>query len=104
MARKFNTKNLKKLVERTVLFVALLAILYFAYLWIREDSVMQAYSSGIDGCSTGMESCYAIWHQYLTDYRNAQVYSGFFGFIMPVLFYLGKMLVNYIYPEVRSAK
>ena len=65
---------------------------------------MEAYGSGIYGCPSGMESCYAIWHKYLADYRNAQMYSGFFGFVMPAIFYVGKILINYIYPEVKTPK
>jgi hypothetical protein len=98
MTRKLNTKNLSKLIERTVIFVAILAIIYFIFLWTREDFVMKSYSSGIDG--GGLESC-AIWNNYLEGYRKAQIYSGIFGFVVPVLFFISKKIINYIYPVVQ---
>ncbi len=104
MTRKINTKNLNKLIERTVIFIALLAVIYFIFLWTSEESIMKAYSTGIDLCPSGMESCYAMWHKYLDDYRNNQMYSGFFGFVMPIIFYVGKAFFNYIYPEVKIAE
>lgn len=104
MTRKINTGNLSKLINRAVISVALLAIIYFIYLWPKEASVMKAFTDGIYSCPGGMESCYAIWHKYLNDYRNAQIYSAFFGFIMPIIFYVGKAIFNYIYPEVKTQK
>lgn len=104
MTRKLNTKNLGKLFERIVFSIALLAIVYFIFLWTREDSIMKEYSAGIDGCPSGIKSCYAIWQKYLDDYRNAQTYSVIFGFAMPIIFYVGKMFFNYIYPETKASK
>jgi len=104
MTRKINTRNLNTVLEVVGISVALLAIVYFIFLWTREDSIMNAYSVGIHLCPSGMESCYAIWHKYLDDYRNAQMYSGFLGFVVPVMFYAGKMLFNYIYPEIETEK
>jgi hypothetical protein len=101
MTRKFNAKNLNKLIKGTVIFIAFLAIAYFVFLYFKEDSIMEHYSSGIEGCPSGMESCYAIWHKYLDDYRKAQLYSGLFGFAMPLFFYIGKKIFNYIYPEIK---
>lgn len=102
MKRKINTKNLNTLVKRTVIAVAILAIVYFVFLWTREDSIMKEYSAGIDSCPSGMESCYAIWHKYLANYRSTQMFSGLFGFVVPTIFYVGKILVNYIYPEIEK--
>ena len=98
MVRKLNTKNLYKLVERIVLSIAVLAIIYFIYLWNTEEAVMSAYIAGIYSCPNGLESCYTIWHDYLSNYRAAQMYSAFFGFVLPILFFVGRMIVNYVFP------
>jgi len=99
MTRKINYKNLEKLSTRGVIIVAVLSIIYFVFLWSQESSIMQNYSDGIALCPGGMESCYAIWHKYLHDYRSAQLWSGLIGFVVPIFYFIGKIIFNYVYPQ-----
>jgi hypothetical protein len=99
MARKFNSHNTNKLLTRIVLLVTFLSLAYFAYLFIRDAEVNRTYLESIGTCGSGEEWCYAIWHKYLDDFRSAQQWSAVIGFGLPILFFGGKALINYIAPE-----
>lgn len=98
MTRKLDTNRLNKLIERIVIIVSLLFVGYFLFSLTREDYVIRTYTESIGTCSIGQEWCFDIWHGYLDDFRNAQLWSSIIGFGLPVVFFGGRALFNYLVP------
>ncbi len=102
MARKFDKTRFNKLVEKIVIIITLISAVYFIYLLTRDGAVNQTYLERIRTCGTGDEVCYAIWHGYLNDFREAQKWSLIVGLGLPSLFFGGKALINYLAPEQKE--
>lgn len=82
-----------------VILVSVISMAYFTYLFTQDTVVNKIYLNRIDSCSDGQELCYAIWYKWLANFRLAQLLSAIIGISLPVLFFGGRALVNYIAPE-----
>lgn len=105
MARKVNYRNINKLLTSLVILISIVSFSYFVYLSSMSDSVSRNFVENIGTCSTiDRENCVRIWQKYLSDFRTAQLWSGVIGIGLPIIFFGGKVLLNYIAPEIPEEK
>jgi len=104
MSRKINFQRVNKLLNIIVIGITIISLTYFTFLGIKESNAIRMYSEGVNWCSFGQEWCYAFWHKYLSDYRNAQLWSLIIGICLPIVFFGGKAIVNYITTEDKKQR
>lgn len=99
MARKFDTRRADKLLTRVIIISSVIMLIYFLYTLTQEQYVMKSYLDGVASCLTNDEGCIRIWHNYLNDFRNTQFVSAVVGIGLPIIYFLGSRMLNYLFPK-----
>lgn len=98
MSRKIDTKRLNKIITILVIIISLVSLAYFAYSFTQESYVSSTFTESIHTCD-GESWCHQIWQDYLNDFRQMQMASGLLGIGLPIIFFGGKLLFNYLFPH-----
>ena len=106
MARKLDTARTYKVLKFIVLTVSILSLLVAIWSTIRFDSAYEVTRDILDSCldfeyktGTSYTNCEADYSNDLQWLRNMQIYPFIISVVLPVLFFGGNALLNYIAPK-----
>lgn len=107
MTRKISIHNLYKISKIIVIVISLISLSYAVFVHSRLEEINKTYVREIYRCmdlfaGNNPEKYCDHWHKYLGDANNAVVYGYLLGIGLPVLFFGGRFVIDYIAPKVED--
>jgi len=103
MKRKFSSLKLYKFLKITAIIISILAAIiwllnYSALIADRSFDLCNDYSNNIELYRLCLDNAFKKIHTY----RNTSYISGAIAVLLPTLFFGGKKLYDYLYPETKK--
>lgn len=107
MKRQFRGDRLYKIVKIIVLIISFISLIYAFYVQSQLPKISKTFVEEMHNCTrmfsdNNPEKNCKMWNEYLSGANNAVVFGYLIGIGLPLVFFGGGVLINYLFPKEKT--